>query len=336
MANIKDIAELAGVSIATVSRTLREPHKVKPATSKKVNEAIEKLSYKTNLVASSLRKQKADAVIVAVPDLHNSFVAGLVQGVENVARENGIKVMLGVTEGKQELLDRHYEMVAGKQADGMIVLDVNTPSAIINNTSGKPLPIVLTCEYEAILLCPRVRFDNIEVAAEAVSYLVSLDHKNVAYISGSRTLRMSRDRQSGFRLGLRRAGLTVNENIIAGGDYRIETGVEATQALIESGEKFTAIVCESDEIALGAIHTLAEAGLQVPEDISVLGMDNIRFAQYGNPPLTTIALKSSQVGEQAMRLLLDYYLDAEAANREIILPHQLIERKSTAQLLSGK
>lgn len=330
MANIKDIAELAGVSIATVSRTLREPHKVKPATSKKVNEAIEKLSYKTNLVASSLRKQKSDAVIVAVPDLHNSFVAGLVQGVENVARENGIKVMLGVTEGKQELLDRHYEMVGGKQADGMIVLDVNCPSAITQDTTGKPLPIVLTCEYEASLNSPSVRFDNIEVAADAVQYLLSLGHKQIGFISGSRNLRMSRDRQSGFRLGLRRAGVEIDEKLIIAGDYRIETGADAAQALIDSGRSFTAIVCESDEIALGAIHTLSEAGIKVPEDVSVVGMDDIRFARFSNPSLTTVALRSSQVGEQAMRLLLDFYLDAEAANREIILPHQLIERKSTA------
>lgn len=330
MANIKDIAELAGVSIATVSRTLREPSKVKPATAKRVNDAVARLSYKTNLVASSLRKKRSDAVIVAVPDLHNAFVAGLVQGVENIARDNGIKVMLGITEGRQELLDRHFEMVGGKQADGMIVLDVNVPSAIREAHGGALPPIVLACEYAADLQAPRVRFDNIEASATAVSHMVSLGHERIAFISGSDRLRMSRDRQRGFRLGLRRAGVSVNEALIRAGDYAVDSGVRATQELIASGERFTALVCESDEMALGAIHTLAEAGLQVPSDVSVIGMDNARFAQFANPALTSVALSSSLVGEQAMRLMMDFYLDAECANREVVLPHELVLRKSTA------
>jgi len=148
MANIKDIAAKAGVSIATVSRALRQPALVKDKTAKRIEEAIRELSYTPNLVAASLRRQKADAVIIAVPSIHNPFTSAFVQGVENVARENGTKVLLALTEGDTQILDRHYDMIAGKQADGMILLDLAVPSALLARKEGSPPPpVVLACEY---------------------------------------------------------------------------------------------------------------------------------------------------------------------------------------------
>lgn len=331
MANIKDIAELAGVSIATVSRVLRNPKVVKPVTADKVRNAIKELSYEPNLLASSLRKQRADAVIVAVPDIYNPFTSSFMRGIEDVARENGIKVLLGITEGRRDLLDRHFAMVAGKQADGMILLDVNTPTVVAEHqASDPPLPIVLACEYEQDVSFPRVRFDNIEVAALAAKHIADLGHKRVACISGPPKQRMSRDRQKGFRLGLRRANVPIIEDLMLEGDYSLQSGARAATELLDRKSHFSAILCENDEMALGAIHILSARGLRVPEDVSVIGIDDLRFAAYANPSLTTVALPTTQTGEQAMRLMLDYYIDPEGANREVILPHELIVRKSTA------
>ncbi len=331
MANIKDIAAHAGVSIATVSRALRQPEMVKPKTAKKINEAIEALNYKPNMLAASLRRQRADAVIVAVPSIYNPFTSNFVQGVENVARENGIKVLLALTEGRQDLLDRHYEMVAGKQADGLILLDINSPSILASQEPGAaPLPIILACEYEDGLDQPRVRIDDLEVAATAADHIAGLGHKLVACITGPASQRMSRDRQRGFRLGLRRAGVEMADSLVLAGDYSIRSGFEAANHLLDHGGPFTALMCENDEMAIGAINAITLRGLRVPDDISVIGIDNLRFAEFCNPGLTTVALPSDVLGEQAMRLMLDFDIDPDGARREVIVSHELVIRNSTA------
>lgn len=331
MANIKDIAEEAGVSIATVSRALRKPGVVRPETAKRIKAAIDKLEYKPNLIAASLRRQRADAVIVAVPDISNPFTSSFVQGIENIARENDIKVLLGLTEGRRDLLDRHYAMVSSKQADGMILLDINRPTVIARRKMGDPpLPIVVACEYEEDIDLPRVRIDDIEAAALAARHLAELGHKAVATISGPTSQRMSQDRQRGFRLGMRRCGLEIDSRLMVAGDYSIQSGVDATGRLLDSGSKFTALLCENDEMAVGAIYAIAIRGLSIPGDISVVGIDNLRFAEFANPGLTTIALPTTAIGEQAMRLMLDFNLEGGDGTREVIMPHELIVRASTA------
>lgn len=331
MANIKDIAARAGVSIATVSRALRQPDIVRPKTHKKIEEAIAALHYKPNMLAASLRRQRADAVIIAVPNIYNPFTSSFVQGVENVARDNGIKVLLGLTEGRRDLLDRHYEMIAGKQADGLILLDINRPTVVAMRKPGDPpLPIVIACEYEDGIDLPRVRIDDIEAAATAAGHIAALGHTRIAILSGPSGQRMSRDRQRGFRLGLRRAGLPIGDILVAEGDFSIGSGAQAATRLLDDGRPFTAILCENDEMAVGAIHVIAARGLRVPQDISIIGMDNLRFAEFANPGLTTIALPTTAIGEQAMRLMLDFDFDADSATREVIMPHELIVRESTA------
>jgi LacI family repressor for deo operon, udp, cdd, tsx, nupC, and nupG len=325
MANIKDIAAKAGVSIATVSRAMHQSDLVLPKTVKRIEDAIRELDYRPNMVAASLRRQKADAVIIAVPSIQNPFTAAFVQGVENVARENGTKVLLALTEGRADLLDQHYKMIAG-----MIVLDLLIPGELSRRApDAGPLPIVFACEYPDGLDQPRVRVNDVDAAAEAVAHLASLGHTRIGCISGPAVQRMSRDRQRGFRLGLRRAGLDLAQDLWVEGDYSLESGAAATFALLDRGVPFTALFCENDEMALGAIHAIAARGKRVPQDISVIGIDNFRFAAFTNPALTTVSLPTTQIGEQAMRLMLDFAIDADGACREVIMPHELILREST-------
>ena len=332
MANIKDIAAKAGVSIATVSRALRQPELVKEKTARRIEEAVRELDYTPNPMATSLRRQKADAVIIAVPSIHNPFTSAFVQGVENMARENGTKVLLALTEGCTQTLDRHYDMIGGKQADGMIVLDLAVPSALAARKEGAPpLPVVLACEYTEGYDQPRVRVNDIDAAADAAAHIASLGHTSVACIAGPAGQRMSRDRQRGFRLGLRRAGLELLDELWVAGDYSMESGAAGAFALLDRGRNFTAILCENDEMALGAIHALCVRGLRVPDDVSVIGIDNFRFSAFSNPSLTTVSLPTTQIGEQAMRLMLDFAIDPDGACREVILPHQLVVRDSTSR-----
>lgn len=330
MANIKDIAELAGVSIATVSRALSQSASVRPATRRKIDEAIEKLNYRPNMLASGLRRQRSNNIIVAVPNISNPFTSRFVQGIENLAREAGYRVLLAITESDQLLLDSYVKMIAGKQADGLIVLDTVQPCSPREDSEDTPTPIVLACEYPPDTTRSRVRHDNVEAMAAIVDHLVRLGHQKIAAITGPIEQRMGLDRLSGFKLGMRRAGLDVAQAPIAYGDFSLDAGYRSTAELLARGEAFTAICCASDEMAIGALARLREAGLKVPDDVSVTGFDNLRVSAFSIPPLTTVDVPIQGTGEAAMRLMLDLLRDPEEAPREVILPHKLVVRESTA------
>lgn len=331
MANIKDIAALAGVSIATVSRALSKPDVVKPETIDKINLAIKELNYTPNALASSLRKRRSENIVVAMPSIFNQFASAFLHGIENVAREEGYKLLLGITGDAQALLDRYVGMIAGKQADGVIVLNHLIPTVVREpGPPGVMPPIVLACEYPPSMTLPRVRFDNLEAAALMASHIARLGHRRIALIGGTPHERIAQDRHRGFLLGLKRAGLGVEEGLVRNGDFTLPSGHACARALIATGLPFTALMCANDEMALGAMAALREAGLSVPGDVSVTGIDDLRFGAFAAPPLTTIDLPAVEVGEVSMRLMLDLLRDPADAQREIVIPHRLIERQSSA------
>ena len=331
MANIKDIARRAGVSIATVSRSLSQPSIVRPATLKKIEDAILELNYRPNMMASGLRRNRSNNIIVAVPDIFNPFTSAFVQGIENVAREAGYRVLLGITDSDQALLDSYVDMIAGKQADGLILLDKVLPRAIdkpLDEGEAAP-PIVAACEYDAGLSIPRVRIDDTEASAMCVAHLAGLGHSRIAAITGPLDQNMARGRLAGFKLGLKRAGLKVDEELIVHGDFSLEAGHRAMLNLIAGRRDFTAVCCANDEMAIGAMSALHSAGISIPGQVSVTGFDNLRFGAYATPPLTTIEVPTVETGETAMQLMLDMLRDPEDAKREVILPHRLVVRGSS-------
>ncbi|SNS67271.1 MULTISPECIES: LacI family DNA-binding transcriptional regulator [unclassified Azospirillum] len=330
MANIKDIAELAQVSIATVSRALSTPGAVRPPTLQKIEAAIAQLNYRPNMLAVGLRRRRSDNVIVAVPSIFNPFTSAFVQGIENVAREAGIRVLLGITDSDQALLDSYVGMIASKQADGMILLDKILPTAVLQTPPENPAPpIVLACEYPPGLSLPRVRIDNVEAAAMLVNHLVRQGHTRIAVITGPIDQNMSRDRLSGFLLGLKRAGLASDKAPIVHGDFTLQSGYDAVRQLLAAKAGFTGLCCANDEMALGAMAALREAGIAIPDGVSVVGFDNLRFGAFASPPLTTMEVPTVETGEAAMRLMLDMLRDPLDANREIILPYRLVVRQSS-------
>lgn len=331
MANIHDIADLAGVSIATVSRALSKSSSVRPATQRKIDEAIDKLNYRPNMLAAGLRRQRSNNIIVAVPNISNAFTASFVQGIENLARESGFRVLLAITEAEQALLDSYADMIAGKQADGLIVLDTTLPQIVERAANDAAVPVVMACEYPADLHVSRVRHDNVEAMAEMVAHLVKLGHERIATVTGPIEQRMGRDRLQGFRLGLRRGGLDPDAAPSAYGDFTLASGHRAAAELLARGETFTALCCANDEMAIGALSCLHEAGLAVPADVSVTGFDNLSVSAFAIPALTTMEVPIQGTGEAAMRLMLDVLRDPEEPTREVILPHKLVVRGSTAR-----
>lgn len=333
MANIKDIARVAGVSVATVSRALSTPSLVRPKTIERIEAAIADLNYEPNHLAAGLRRQRSDNVIVVVPSIHNPFTSAFVEGIENVARANRMRVLLGITEGDVEALNKYAAMIAGKQADGMILLETNLPEIVVNPPAqGKAPPIVAACEYPPDLRLPRVRIDNHEASALVVGHLAELGHTAIATITGPICQFMSQDRLAGYRLGLARARVDFDEALVMEGDFSLQSGYDAMMRLLDSGAEFTAVACANDEMAIGALSALQHRGISVPEEVSVAGFDDLRFGAFASPPLTTVHSPTVEIGEAAMRLMLDALLpaDQQPPAREVVLPHRLIVRESTA------
>ena len=334
MPNIKDIAELAGVSVATVSRTLKKPEVVREETRRVVMAAVAKLEYKPNALASGLRRQRSETIIVVVPDIRNPFYSSIVQGIEHVAHSSGYKILLGESQNRQDRLDSYAGMLMSKEADGLILLGSLLPTLVQESLAqGRevPIPLVMACEYFEGLEIPNVRIDNVGAAALATTYLLDLGHARIAKITGPMNNPLSKDRLKGYRSALRKAGLRALPDYVGHGDFSVDSGYRAMQALLALEEPPTAVFCSNDEMAIGALKAIKDQKLRVPRDISIIGFDNIRFSEYSDPPLTTISQPNTEIGRTAMRLMLDCFQGGIQSARTIVLPHELVVRASTAR-----
>ncbi|CAN5154376.1 LacI family DNA-binding transcriptional regulator [soil metagenome] len=332
MANIRDIALAAGVSVATVSRVLTKPDVVKKSTTDKVRAAIAALDYKPNAVASSLRRQRSDNIVVVVPHIDNPFYSGVIQGIENIAHDNRFKVLLGETQDRQDRLDHYAEMLLGKVADGLILLGSRLPTIVqeaIARDEPSPVPLVLACERFEGLSSPSVEIDNRAASAAATRHLIERGHKRIATITGPLDNTLGRDRLSGYRDALTAAKIAIDETLIVEGDFTIGSGFHAARRLMKRKNPPTAIFCASDEMAIGGIKAATDMGLRVPDDIAMTGFDDLRFAAYCTPTLTTVAQPTVEIGEVAMRLMMGLLADEASEPEHIVLPYQLVIRDSS-------
>ena len=325
--NIREVALAAKVSVATVSRTLAMPDVVSPDTRQRVHDAIERLRYTPNVQARSLRTARTNVIVALVPDISNPFFSEIIRGIEQVAHQNRYSVLLGDTQYSREREQAYADLVGARQADGLITLLPHIPRIV---AAGRP-PIVNACEYVKDPKVTSVYVDNVAAAQEATTYLVTLGHQAVAFIAGPMNSPICVDRDRGYETALARAGLKRNRRLTVEGDFSMESGVRAVESLLARGERFTALFCSNDEMALGAIRALKSSGLRVPEDVSIIGFDDIRFAHYSDPPLTTIAQPKGDLGREAMSMLLEILNGADVPPRKRILPTQLIVRDSTAR-----
>lgn len=310
------------------------PDVVTAKTRARVEAAVRDLDYKPNALASSLRRLRTENIIVVVPDIHNPFFSGVVQGIEHIAHAHGHKVLLGETQNSQQRLDTYAAMLVRKEADGLILLGALLPSVVqraVASGEPPPVPIVMACEYFAGLQAPNVRIDNVAAAAAATDHLLQLGHRRIAMISGPSGNPLVKDRLKGYRQQLAKADITVPAEFVGRGDFTLQSGYHAMQKLLALTHKPTAVFCANDEMAMGAIRAAKDAGKRVPQDLSVVGFDDIQFAEYYDPPLTTIRQPRREIGETAMRLILDVFAKRNAPT-SVVLPHVLVVRGSTSAL----
>lgn len=240
----------------------------------------------------------------------------------------GLQVALGMAAGQAQPV----EGLGGElgQVDGVIQLRACNPFPADAFAPGAPLPMVNACEVLDDAPCPTIRLDNREAARTVTEHLIGLGHRRIGMIKGPRRSPLTRDRLAGYHDALEAAGIALDESLLCPGDFTPQSGYEAAGTLIARDDPPTAIFCESDEMAIGAISRIKQAGLSVPGDISVAGFDDIAFASYSDPPLTTIAQPAEAFGRQAVAMLIDVLEERARDIQHAVLPHELVIRGSTA------
>lgn len=325
---IATVAELAGVSTATVSRALQRPDKVQPETRRRVLEAVAATGFVANSQARSLRSRATRTVILLVRDISNPFYLEIYKGVEEAAMRAGYKVLMGDARDDDERITHYVDMVRARHADGLILMVGRFPDALKTELSRLP-PIVIALETFPELALPTVSIDNIAAARQAVEHLTGLGHRRIAHITGPLPERLAVDRLAGYRSGLASAGIAADEALVVEGDFSLDAGRKAVRRLIETGTGFTALFAASDQMAFGAISELRACGLSVPADVSVVGFDDIVLADAFMPPLTTIHQPRFDIGRQAMARMIGL-LGEEPAAANLVMETRLVVRDSTA------
>ncbi len=334
--SIKEVAELAGVSIATVSRCINNPEKVTERTRAKVQDAISQTGYSPNTIAQSFRRGRTNLIMVVIPSVGDPFFSALMRGVKRAAQAKGYSVVIEETQSNTMTADEVSRMLVSNQTDGIVLLGAISPygTEILSAKSRRNLPIVVGCEKVSPDLAdlPSVRVDNVAAASDATNFLIKHGHKRIGMIRGQGSSLLTKDRETGYRAAMREAGLPIGFGWVAEGRMTIPGARHATRDLLHCADPPTAIFCANDEMAIGCLHELRDLGLVVPDDISVIGFDDIRYAEVTVPPLTTIRQPAEEIGERAIyRICRRIEEGPDVGNSDPqIVPHKLIVRQSVA------
>jgi LacI family transcriptional regulator, repressor for deo operon, udp, cdd, tsx, nupC, and nupG len=331
-ARIQDVAKLADVSTATVSRVMATPERVSPEARARVLEAVARTGYVPNPAARSLRSQKTYMVLVVLPDLSNTFFSKILRGIEETLFEAGYGMIISDLDGSPEKEAHFAAFTAAGRVDGAILLNGHLfgQSREGKGSAAKiNIPLVALCEAIPDADIPQIEIDNRDAAERMTRHLASLGHQSIAYVSGPAENVLERERFRGYQNGLRASGLAFDPDLVVAGDYTLESGVRAGEDLLRRTKRPTAVFCTSDEMAIGIVRTLSSAGVRVPEDISVAGFDDIEFAAAAQPALTTIHQPRRELGQTAATVLIDL-LQGRSAAKRIRWKTELITRDSVA------
>lgn len=300
---IVDVAEAAGVSTATVSRTLSRPETVTATTRNAVLAAVERIGYTVNHAASNLRRQRSGGIVALVPNLANPFFSEILGGIAEVLSPAGYNLLIADTRGGSNPLD----YADRRRADGLIALDGAIPPDALarGGRGGSPPPTVLACEWIEGLQAPRVRIDNAAAAELAIAHLAELGHRRIGHVQGPPSNVLTQTRQIGVEQALSACGLEVRGDWFLPGDFSYASGQRAARAWLEMTDRPTALFCASDAMACGLMGELQRRGVKLPDDLSVVGFDGIELAAHLAPTLATIRQPRREIGRTAARALLD-------------------------------
>jgi DNA-binding LacI/PurR family transcriptional regulator len=329
-ATIIDVAQQAGVSIATVSRVIHHSSLVNAATRERVEQAMAELSYTPNVMARGLVTRRTQAIGLVITSMADPFFPPIVQGVEETALDNGYSVLLCTSNNDPTRELNVVRLLRERRVDAIIVAASRVGNLYQVHLQDINVPIVLINNERSGVYMHSVGTDDVAGGRLATSYLLGWGHRRIGYIHGQILKQSTHDRHRGYELALQEHGLALDPLLTVVGDGQAEGSQRAMLELIETQPRPSAVFCFNDLTAIGALHAARSAGLNVPRDVSIIGYDNIALAAYVEPPLTTIAQQTLELGRRATGLALGLLEGKEVSS--IILPATLVERASCAGL----
>jgi LacI family transcriptional regulator len=327
--DIHTVARLANVSIATVSRTINHIPTVNPKMAKRVWEVIRELDYFPNTQARSLVSGRSRLLGLIVSEITNPFFPELIQGFEDVAVEHGYEILIGSTNYDPERMKRCIRRMVERKAEGVAVMTFGIEEPLLDQLADRKVPLVFVDvgpERPGISL---LRVDYHHGIRQGVQHLAALGHRDIAFVTGPLRLHSAHSRLAAFHRAVQECGIVVDKGRIIEGDHTMEGGMAAAEKLLTGAKLPTAVMCSNDVTAIGVLHEAYRAGLRVPDDLSVIGFDNIHLTQMTIPPLTTIQMSCFELAKAAVLALKAHVEGTPAPKREYPIETRLVVREST-------
>ncbi|QEK10987.1 LacI family transcriptional regulator [Crassaminicella thermophila] len=330
---IKDIARIAGVSTATVSKVMnRKDEHISQATREKILKIMQEYNYIPNTAARSLVTKKTKTIGLVIPDIRNPFFPELARGAEDKAHEEGYNIMFCNTDDDAEKEEKYVSMLIEKMVDGIIFTASSKRSSGFNYLKNNRVPIILVDrDIDLKGVKGKITVDNCKGAYDGVKHLLQCGYKKVIFLSGPLTSHPSIERLKGYKKALEEFHVPYQEEYIFEGTYQRGWGYEVIKRLLEKEIDFDALFCGNDLIAIEAIKALKQAGIKVPQEVGIVGFDDIYIAPLINPELTTIRQPSYEMGYKAVDMLIKLLEKKGKSQEKVILNTELIIRKSTMQ-----
>ncbi|KAA0965557.1 LacI family transcriptional regulator [Sporosarcina sp. ANT_H38] len=327
MPTIQEVAEQAGVSVATVSRVINNPIIVTEKTRLKVQNIITKLNYEPSVLGRNLRTSESRLLLALIPSISNPFYTEIINGIEDIAIEHGYNILLCATDSNPNREDIYFNLLKSKLADGIISMDPTVNKAKLLELASK-YPVVQCSEYDEDGSISYVTINNELAAYHAVRHLIKIGHKKIALINSHKKYLYARERRQGFEKALNEFDLPINTDWIYNTEsLGFEQGQLAMRHLLTVTERPTAVFAVSDILAIGALKEINTKGLHVPNDIALIGFDKISFSNMTHPTLTTISQPGYKMGSTSATMLIDKIKGKEV--KSVVLDHELVIREST-------
>jgi LacI family transcriptional regulator len=327
---IAEVAHEAGVSTQTVSRVINNRHDVAPETRQRVQQVIKQLGYQPSALARGLASRRTRTLGLITADFSDYFFTQVIAGAEVEARKHGYFFMLGSTERNPQDEPEYIRLLTEHHVQGILFARPSTEpdNRHLLGLLRDGVPVVTTTYHLPSTDLTVVDVDNVDGAQQASHYLLECGRRQIAMITGPATWKSVNDRTRGYRLALEAAGATFEPTLVIEGDWSYQSGYRAMQQLISGGSPFSAVFAQNDQMAIAAMRALREAGRRVPDDVAIVGYDDIPAAAYCDPPLTTIRQPMQEVGKVATRFLIQAIEQPGMEQGEVLLKAELIRRRS--------
>lgn len=332
-ATIKDVAARAGVSPSTVSRVISNHPRISEKTKREVRHAMEELGYHPNVLARSLAKKSSEAIGVLIPNtteefFMNPFFPEVLRGITEVAQREGYDLLLSTSGSGQEDVRSLTRMIHGKRVDGVLLLSSRMQDRLMQVLQESPFPASMIGRPEAEFPISWVNNDNVDACYQATRHLIQLGHQRIGFLGGDEHFLVTSDRLRGYHQALDEADIPQDRRLMFASSFMEQGGYLGMTRLLALPDRPTAVVASDDLLAFGAMRAAGELGYRIPEDIAVVGFNNVRLTEMSNPSLTSVDVMIYELGVAAANLLIEQIRCGEVMSKHVIVPTKLVVRHS--------